>query len=147
MPQKRKRTGKTEEIAAIGKRINQVRAHLRIQQNEMAQKIGITNAHLSEIEKGKSSPSVEVVLKITKAFNISLEFLFLGRGKMLYLDADCANTKYTFDCSVNSVDKLIWMLKRSDYFAILLMGSAAKIMLEEYDLIMGTVSEETKDEN
>jgi len=142
------KTVKTEEIAAIGNRIKQVRTHLRIQQKEMAQKLGITSAHLSEIEKGKSSPSIEVVLKITNIYNMSLEFLFLGRGEMLYISGlEKAPEKFTFDSSVTSREKLIWMLKKSDYFSILVMGSAAKVMLEQYDLILKTVSEDAKIED
>lgn len=138
------KTVKTEEIAAIGNRIKQVRIHLRIQQKEMAQKLEITSAHLSEIEKGKSSPSIEVVLKMTNIYNMSLEFLFLGRGEMLYNSGrEKAPGKFTFDSSVTSREKLIWMLKKSDYFSILVMGSAAKVMLEQYDLILQTVSEDT----
>ena len=142
------KTVKTEEIAAIGNRIRQVRTHLKVQQNEMAQKIGITSAHLSEIEKGKSSPSIEVVLKMTNVYSMSLEFIFLGRGEMLYNSGHAkAPEKFTFDSSVTSREKLIWMLKKSDYFSILLMGSAAKVMLEQYDLIMQTVSEDTNIED
>ncbi|MCP5105163.1 MAG: helix-turn-helix transcriptional regulator [bacterium] len=136
---------KTAEIAAIGKRIKDVRTHLRIQQKEMAQKLGITSAHLSEIEKGKSSPSTELVLKITKTYNMSLEFLFLGKGEMLY-DQEPVNAgdQFTFDSSMTSLEKLVWMLKKSDYFAILVMGAAARIMLEENDLILETVSDNKK---
>ena len=135
------KTVKTEEIAAIGGRIKQVRTHLRIQQKEMAQKIGITNSHLSDIEKGKSSLSIEVVFKITKIYNMSLEFLFLGRGEMFYhSDRQKSQDKFTFDNSVTSREKLIWMLNESDYFSILVQGAASKIMFEQHDFIRQTVS-------
>ena len=132
---------KTEEIAAIGKRIKEVRTYLRIQQKEMAQKLGITSAHLSEIEKGKSSPSIELVMKITKIYNMSLEYIFLNRGNMIYSDANSESEKFTFDSKITSAEKLVWMMKKSHYFTILLQGAASKIMIEQNDLIRKTISE------
>lgn len=139
---------KSEEIAAVGNRIKQLRQHLQIPQNEMAKKIGITGPHLSEIEKGKSSLSIEVVLKIIKTFNMNPEYIFLGKGEMIY-DSKKKSTRnnFTFDHAITSAEKLIWMLKQSEFFAILVMGAATKIMLQENDFIMQTISKDIKTES
>ena len=41
-----------EEVASIGARLKQIRTHLGIKQNTMADTLGISAAHLSEIENG-----------------------------------------------------------------------------------------------
>jgi len=135
---------KTKDIAAIGNRIKQVRKHLQIQQKDMALKLGITNAHLSDIEKGKASPSIEVLMKITKIYDMNLEYLFFGRGKMLYSDENSESDRFTFDASITSTKKLIWMLNKSDYFSALVQGAAIKLMIEQNDFILKTVLEAEK---
>ena len=138
---------KTKDIAAIGNRVKQVRKYLQIQQKDMAQKLGITNAHLSDIEKGKASPSIELLMKITNLYDMSLEYLFFGRGNMLYSDENSAAEKFTFDASVTSTKKLIWMLNKSDYFSALVQGAAIKLMIEQNDFIQKTVLEAEKLKN
>lgn len=134
---------KAKEIAAIGRRIKEVRKYLQIRQKDMALKLGITNAHLSEIEKGTASPSIELLYKITRTYNMSPEYLFLGKGNMFYnTPGKKTPEKYTFDSSVNSREKLIWMLKKSDYFALLIQGAASKIMYEQSSFIMNTLRDD-----
>ena len=136
---------KVKEIAVIGKRIREVRKYLQLQQKDMAQKLGITNAHLSEIENGTASPSIELLYKITRTYRMRLDYLFFGKGKMFY-DAPGKKSpeKFTFDSSVNSREKLIWMLKKSDYFSLLVQGAASKIMIEEAGFIMNTLLQDNK---
>ena len=129
---------KTKELAEIGERLKKVRKYLDLQQNTMADKLGITAAYLSEIEKGKSTPSGELFLKITKTFNISLEYLFLGRGPILYSLKPIES--FSFDSDVDSVEKLNWMMEKSKFFRTLILGSAQRIMLDEGDLVIKSLS-------
>ena len=129
---------KTKELAEIGERLKKVRKYLDLQQNTMADKLGITAAYLSEIENGKSTPSAELFLKITKTFNISLEYLFLGRGPLLY--SSFPTESFSFDSDVDSVEKLNWMMEKSKFFRTLILGSAQRIMLDEGDLVIKSLS-------
>lgn len=44
--------------------------------NYLARKIGISESHLSNIIRGKITPSIELVLKISKVLNVKVENLF-----------------------------------------------------------------------
>jgi transcriptional regulator with XRE-family HTH domain len=127
-----------EELVSIGARLRAVRQHLGIKQNAMADGLGISAAHLSEIENGKSSPSAEIFLNMGKTYNINLDYLFLERGKMLYSMGP--DKKYDFDQLVNSIDKLVWMMEESMYFKTLILAAAQKAMIAEGDIIRESVT-------
>ena len=65
----------------MGKRIAKRRKQLRIQQNELAEKIGISNNHLSSIECGKSTPSLDLLIKICNQINTTPDYLLMGAGR------------------------------------------------------------------
>jgi transcriptional regulator with XRE-family HTH domain len=41
-----------------------------LKQNELAERLGLSKSYVSELEKGNRTPSLEVVEKYAKAFNI-----------------------------------------------------------------------------
>lgn len=43
-------------------------------QTELGQQVGVHIAHLSRLENGKSQPSVEMLWKIAKTFNVSMDY-------------------------------------------------------------------------
>lgn len=62
----------------IGKRISDRRKKLGIKQNILAEKLDISNNHMSGIENGKATPSVALFVKICDELNVTLDFLLLG---------------------------------------------------------------------
>lgn len=61
----------------IGKRISD-RRKLGIKQNILAEKLDISNNHMSGIENGKATPSVALFVKICDELNVTPDFLLLG---------------------------------------------------------------------
>lgn len=57
----------------VGKTIQQLRKKAGIKQNELAEKIGISEKHLSKIETGKNYPSLDNFLKMAEILNFDLE--------------------------------------------------------------------------
>lgn len=47
----------------------------KIKMNELAKKVGISSAYLSQIEKGKRNPTIDTLKTIAKELNIELEML------------------------------------------------------------------------
>jgi transcriptional regulator with XRE-family HTH domain len=43
-------------------------------QTELGQHVGVHIAHLSRLENGKSQPSVDMLWKIAKVFNVSMDY-------------------------------------------------------------------------
>lgn len=68
-----------ENLAAeIGNRIKTKRVALKIKQNELANKVGISPAAINKFEKGDKKPSTNVLIKIANALNTSTDYLLLG---------------------------------------------------------------------
>jgi len=52
------------------------RAKLRISQQELAEKVGVSRQTIHSIERGKKTPSVELALKISHFFKVTVETIF-----------------------------------------------------------------------
>lgn len=72
-----------ERTAAIDtcKRIHAVRKILKLSQKEFAESIGLSQGHLSVIEKGNHHPSNTLLLAICQRFKVLEEWLLNGKGK------------------------------------------------------------------
>ncbi|WP_052126292.1 helix-turn-helix domain-containing protein [Ureibacillus massiliensis] len=63
----------------INERIKNLRKLLNLNQTTFAKAIGISQAALSDLEKGKSKPSIETLISISDKFNISIDWIIRGR--------------------------------------------------------------------
>lgn len=59
-------------------RVTALREKLNLSQKEFAEKIGITQGALSQLESGKSALSLGTVTKISQVFNVDCNWLILG---------------------------------------------------------------------
>ncbi|MGM9552960.1 MAG: helix-turn-helix domain-containing protein [Faecousia sp.] len=66
------------DYARLGRRIANRRKEKGQRQNALAQKIGISNNHLSSIECGKERPSLEVLISICNALEVTPDYLLMG---------------------------------------------------------------------
>ena len=131
---------KRDALIEVGKRIKLARKELRVQQKDVAEALGVSPSHLSEIEAGKSNPSTDFHLKLSELYNISVEYIFHGRGKMFY-DDDLKLTEEEFDfkSDVDTLDKLIWLLRNSAYFKVAMLTHASKFAHLEEDVIKSSI--------
>lgn len=68
-------------MSVIGLNIKRLRKLNKMNQNEFAKKIGVSQGSLSDIESGKSKPAVDTVISIYDNFQCSLEWLLTGKEK------------------------------------------------------------------
>ena len=66
------------QYKTIGKRIKLRRKELNIKQNELAEKLNISNNHLSSVENGREKPSLELLLNICELLNVTPDYLLGG---------------------------------------------------------------------
>jgi transcriptional regulator with XRE-family HTH domain len=71
----------------IGERIMQLRKQLNISQLELADKAEVSRTIIGNYERNTNTPSIEVLLKIAKVFNVSVDFL-VGEGQLSTFDKD-----------------------------------------------------------
>lgn len=62
----------------LGERIAKRRKQINIKQNVLADQLNISNNYLSSIERGKEKPSLEILIKICNALNITPDYLIMG---------------------------------------------------------------------
>lgn len=69
------------DLAETGKRIKEVRKMNGLTQAEFSSIFNITNVHLGNVERGKTGSSIELLVEISIRFNVSLDFLILGKSE------------------------------------------------------------------
>ena len=62
----------------MGNRIKIRRKELRIKQAELAERLNISNNHMSSIENGKQKPSLDIFIQICNLLNVTPDYLLLG---------------------------------------------------------------------
>jgi len=68
------------DLHAVGRRIRELRG-FDMSQEEFASRIGITQGHLSALERGDNEPGASVLLAISREFGKSVDWLLTGEGK------------------------------------------------------------------
>jgi transcriptional regulator with XRE-family HTH domain len=63
---------------AVGRRIRELRG-FDITQEELADRLGLSQGYLSTIERGKCEIGAEVLLTISREFGKSIEWLLTGK--------------------------------------------------------------------
>jgi len=66
------------DLVAIGCRIRKLRGD--VFQEEMADYLGISQGHLSRIERGKGAPTIETLLLLSDRFHRSADWILRGEG-------------------------------------------------------------------
>ena len=68
----------TYDRITVGKRIHQKRIQLGLSQDELAVRINRATKYCSDIERGMGGMSIERMLSISKALDMSLDYMMFG---------------------------------------------------------------------
>ncbi|WP_432408706.1 helix-turn-helix domain-containing protein [Wukongibacter sp. M2B1] len=71
-----------ESISKIGERIRQQRERIGMTREEFSEQISISPQFLAEIENGKKGMSYVTLYKICDKFNISADYILMGRERI-----------------------------------------------------------------
>ncbi len=67
----------------FGDRVKSLRKERKITQGDLAQAIGITQGFISDIERGKTTPGSDILLSLSRYFEVNPNWLLKGEGEML----------------------------------------------------------------
>jgi DNA-binding XRE family transcriptional regulator len=67
---------KDETLRALGKKVQKLREESKLTQEELAQQLGISRVYMGYIEQGRESPSLKLLMKISRKFKVKVEDLF-----------------------------------------------------------------------
>ena len=89
------------DYAAIGRRIRSARKKAKLTQEQLAEKIDVTPQHVSAIETGKTKLSLPALIRISKAVNVSLDFLVYDEIPYLIEQYDLDAKEILDSCSTS----------------------------------------------
>ena len=75
----------TYDAVACGKRIKEARHKLGMSQTELSERLSISSKYYSRIETGYQTPSLELMLLISKTLDESLDILIFGTNSCIIL--------------------------------------------------------------
>ena len=79
------------DMKKSGERIRQLRIKNGYTQETLAEKLDIDRSLLSHVEAGKRGCSVDLFIRISDFFNVSLDLLIMGRNQILLSEANDRN--------------------------------------------------------
>ena len=94
----------------IGERITQLRKQFNLSQDELAKQISVSRTIIGNYERNTNMPSIEVVLKIAKTFNVTVDYL-IGEGEMSSYDKEVIKR-------IEDIDKLDQNTKEHLFFLV-----------------------------
>lgn len=71
-------TSQGDEIMSLGHVLKLIRTHRELNQNQMAELLGISQNYLSLIESGKKQPSVDLIVEMAKNLKVSSDALIFA---------------------------------------------------------------------
>ena len=104
----------------ISIRLKELRNQLQMSQVEFAKKLGVTNAHISKIEKGGTAPSDALIKLISKEYQVSEEWIKTGKEPMFIYEI----LEKTEEQLMNSTDTFNKLLSSDSY---VVRGLAAEL--------------------
>lgn len=69
------------DLLEAGSRIRKIRKENGLTQEQFAEKFNVSVEHIGRIETGKRGVSIDLFVDISCAFNVSLDYLILGRNR------------------------------------------------------------------
>jgi transcriptional regulator with XRE-family HTH domain len=123
-----------ENLKGIGTRIKEVRRTIRVTQKGMADKLGIFDSYLSDIETGKGNPGHAFFFKISSVFKVNLNYLLLGKGEM-FSKPEQTPEEETYIEDIKSIEDIVWYMKKSPLFFHQVIAFASKFHYEHEELI------------
>lgn len=66
----------------FGARLRELRQRLNLTQAELANKLGVSQSYVSDLERGKEKPSDTLLYLIAALFHVRLEWLIEGKGEV-----------------------------------------------------------------
>jgi len=92
-------------VSEVGSYIRQQRERSAISLRKLAERAGISNPYLSQIERGLRKPSAEILKSIARALSISAETLFERAGLLERREATDIEAAIRLDETLNERQK------------------------------------------
>lgn len=92
------------DLKECGRRIQQLRKERELTQEELAEKLNVSQNTIAKIESGLRRPSIDFLLEISGFFNVSTNYLVLGVHAE---DVENEKLKKDIDEAIKTIDQTI----------------------------------------
>lgn len=100
----------------IGSRIKLRRKTMGIRQKDLAESVGITASYLSNIERGVSAASLDLIIILSVKLNVTPDFFILGVLKSSNISSNIINSlKMCSDRDLKIISDLIMSFVKHSY--------------------------------
>lgn len=99
------------DYTALGQRVADFRSKENLSQEELAFSCGVGSKHISNIELGKSKPSLESLIQIANFLNVSADDLLVDSLTHSASTADSEIHRLLLDCNAIEQEILTRMVK------------------------------------
>lgn len=65
-----------QTLKALGKKVQKLRKEMGLSQEELAHQLGISRVYMGFIEQGRETPSLKLLMKMSRKFGVRVEDLF-----------------------------------------------------------------------
>ena len=91
----------------MNERIKLLRNTLGLSQEAFGEKIGVTKASVSRLEKGERNPSEQTIKSICREFNVNYAWLLEGKGEMFSALPETLLDEVAEEYDLDELDKLL----------------------------------------
>lgn len=92
------------DLKECGKRIQQLRKERELTQEQLAEKLNVSQNTIAKIESGLRRPSIDFLLEILAFFNVSTNYLVFGVHAE---DVEDEKLKKDIDEAIKTIEKLL----------------------------------------
>ncbi len=97
----------------MAKRIREVRKCLDLNQGQLADHLPCSRSNLSQVENGVFFPGVSILDALIKKFNVSLDWLFTGKGSMFIDEKEKGLNLLDFGKDTEEIKEMLEEMKAS----------------------------------
>ena len=129
---------KPGERAGVGKRLIMVREHLGLKQKQMAADLDLSSSYISDIEKGKSNPAFNFLMRLYRKYRVSLDWLLFEEGDMfcgIGLKEKGRLPEFDFGDQTERVIEMLDIMDKSPFFLTHMISQYIKSSYENDKII------------
>ena len=93
------------DTKASGKRIKQLRQEMNLSQEQLAEKLNVSQNMIAKIECGLRRPSVDFLIELAEFFETSIHYIVLGESK------EATDKKRQIEEAIEQIDQMIELLQ------------------------------------
>jgi transcriptional regulator with XRE-family HTH domain len=105
----------------IGSKITALRKKLNLSQSELAKRVEVSRTIIGNYERNENTPSIDILLKIAKTFDVSVDYL-IGEGQLSTYDKEVLKR-------INDIEHLPEEDKQHIFYLIDNLVKAAKLKM------------------